>query len=114
MKVLVCGSRTAKSSKPLYDFLDALVPRPTLIISGTAAGGDIFGEIWAYSRKVPIKRFPADWKRYGKSAGFRRNLEMLDEAEMVVAYWDGQSRGTQHTITEGQKRGLRVEIVDAV
>ena len=112
MKTLVCGSRAAVDPKPLYEFLDKLQPRPTLIISGTARGADIFGEIWARNNKIPCKRFPADWRKYGKSAGFRRNLEMLDEAERVVAYWDGRSSGTRHTISEGSKRGLQVEIVD--
>ncbi|NCE77236.1 DUF2493 domain-containing protein, partial [Anaerotruncus sp. X29] len=50
------------------------------IVSGTARGADQFGEQYAASRNIPVKQFPADWKRYGKAAGYRRNAQMADYA----------------------------------
>lgn len=54
---------------------------------------------------------PAEWGKYGKSAGFKRNIEMLDmEPEMVLAFQVGRSSGTQHTIDQAVKRGIPVQI----
>lgn len=69
---------------------------PTAIISGAARGADTLGARYARERGVPVLEFPADWVRLGKRAGMVRNLQMLDSADAVVAFWDGQSRGTAH------------------
>ena len=68
------------------------------IISGTAQGVDKLGEQIAQKYGIPVKRFPADWSRFGKSAGYRRNTEMANYADTLVAVWDGQSKGTKHMI----------------
>ena len=77
--------------------------RPTAIISGIARGADTLG--------IQVLEFPADWERLGRRAGMVRNLQMLDAADAVVAFWDGQSRGTAHTIGEAKKRGLPLRVV---
>ena len=56
-------------------------------------------------------RYPADWDTYGKSAGYRRNQLMADNADALVAFWDGQSRGTGHMINLAKERNLKVRIV---
>jgi hypothetical protein len=61
-----------------------------------------------------VRVFPADWERYKRRAGIIRNLEMLDqEPDLVIAFWDGKSRGTAHTIGEARRRGIPVEVVSA-
>lgn len=85
------------------------------IVSGTARGADQFGELYAASRNLPVKQFPADWKRYGKSAGYRRNAQMADYANELpygglIAFWDGKSRGTKAMIELATKKGLMVEV----
>ena len=67
----------------------------------------MLGERWAKEHGHCIDRFPADWERYGRSAGFKRNQQMVDTllaGDCVVALWDGQSRGTMHTVTMAKRR----------
>jgi hypothetical protein len=71
---------------------------PSEIVSGGASGVDSLGEEWARSQGIPIMRFPADWKRWGRSAGPHRNAGMAKYADALVAIWDGKSRGTGHMI----------------
>lgn len=82
--------------------------KPSVIISGTARGADSLGELWAHKQEIPCERYPADWKRFGKAAGLRRNEQMADAAEALIALWDGESRGTKHMITTAERKGLRV------
>lgn len=70
----------------------------TEVISGTAKGADKLGERFAKENNLTLHRFPADWNRYGKSAGYKRNVEMADNADALLALWDGKSRGTKHMI----------------
>ena len=69
-----------------------------VIISGTARGPDQLGEKWAGLRGFPVLRMPADWSKHGKKAGYIRNQKMVRTADAVVVFWDGESRGTRHTM----------------
>lgn len=82
----------------------------TTILSGGAAGVDKLGEKFAQNIKAPVEVFLADWARYGRSAGPRRNEEMAKKAEALVAVWDGRSRGTAHMISTARARGLLVYV----
>jgi len=84
--------------------------RPTVILSGAARGADRLGECWAAEQGIACERYPADWDRYGKSAGYRRNVQMASCADALVALWDGASRGTEHMIEHARQRGLRVYV----
>ena len=108
MRTLVCGSRDIKDGPFIFHALDALNPWPTCILSGMARGPDKIAAAWAKHRGVPLEPYPADWARYGTYAGFRRNLEMLEKAERVVAFWDGKSKGTEHTVKHARLLGLPV------
>ncbi|WP_316869065.1 SLOG family protein [Ralstonia wenshanensis] len=112
MRVIVAGSRTVEEKDVRYA-LDTCpwIGFATAIVSGTARGADRFGEQWAIDNNIPIDRFPADWKAYGKKAGPVRNEEMAKHAEALIAVWDGESRGTASMIDLAEKYGLRVEIV---
>ena len=85
--------------------------RPTAIISGMARGADSLGALYAREHGIPVLEFPPDWEGLGRRAGMVRNLQMLDAADAVVAFWDGESRGTGHTIQEAKKRGLPLRVV---
>lgn len=87
---------------------------PTSVISGTARGADRTGETWAKARGIPVVRMPANWDAHGRSAGYRRNTEMAEAADALVAVWDGESRGTKHIIEIAKARELNVfvHIVD--
>ena len=73
------------------------------IVSGGAKGADTLGVSFACVWNVPIKIFKPDWNKYGKSAGFRRNQTIVDNCDMVLAFWDGMSRGTSDTIEKAKR-----------
>lgn len=120
IKLIVAGSRTindyALVSEAIYSglaYLGYLLEALDVseLISGAARGVDQLGERWAKDNQVDIKRMPAEWQRYGKSAGYRRNEEMAiyanaDGRGVLIAIWDGQSRGTKHMIDLAKKHGL--------
>lgn len=61
---------------------------------------------------LTVRLFPADWEQHGRSAGILRNNDMLDtNPDLVIAFWDGKSRGTWHTINEARRRGIPVDVV---
>jgi hypothetical protein len=68
------------------------------IVSGGAKGADTLGEQFAQTHNLPCKIFPADWKKYGRAAGPKRNAQMAEYANYGVALWDGKSRGTANMI----------------
>jgi len=110
MKVIIAGSSQIDDYQIVVDALNAANIVVTEVVSGMAIGVDKLGEKWAVEHGIPIKQFPADWGRYGKSAGYVRNEQMADYAEGLVAIWDGCSRGTAHMIRTAKKRGLVVHV----
>jgi len=110
MKVLVCGGRDFHDLNLLYETLDSLDPKPTLIIHGAANGADILSGHWAKKRGIPVKEYPADWNKYGRSAGLVRNTAMLkEEPDLVVAFPGGN--GTAHMSLSARKNGIEVKEV---
>jgi len=116
VKVIVAGSRgvtdylqvvEAMSNAALFGIV------PTCVFSGTARGVDRLGERWASERGVLIRYFPADWDTLGKRAGYVRNAQMADNADALVALWDGDSRGTKHMIDLASAKGLEVMVFRA-
>ncbi len=116
MRVIVAGTRNFENYEYLRQALDHLLknqlPHVT-IISGGARGADRLGEKYAQERELPVEVYPADWNKHGKSAGYRRNVHMVRniKADGLVAFWDGQSRGTQHVIKEATQWGLAVRVL---
>jgi len=110
MRTIIAGSRSitdlAVVEKAVKDSGFAI----TEVVSGGARGVDRLGEKLANDCGLPCAVFPAEWKRYGKRAGFLRNSQMAEYAEALVAVWDGKSRGTAHMVSEAKDRGLRVYI----
>lgn len=113
MKVLVCGGRDFNDAEYVFHILDGLhvAELITQVISGGARGADTLGERWAVTRHVELRRFPAEWDKYGGSAGPRRNQQMIDEGQpdMVVAFPGG--KGTQDMVRRAHLHGIRVEVL---
>lgn len=114
MRIIIAGSRSFNDYDLLKEKCDIFFQNYNNIeiISGTANGADKLGERYAIENGYQLKLFPADWNRYGKSAGFRRNVEMSNHADALVVFWDGKSRGTQHMIREAEKKKLLLRVVD--
>lgn len=96
MKVIVAGSRSISDIGQVEQAIAESGFEITEAVSGTARGVDQLGEQWAEARGIPVKRFPANWTRDGKGAGFIRNWEMGLYADAAVLAWDGKSRGTHY------------------
>jgi hypothetical protein len=113
MKVIIAGSRNFNDYNLLKTSCDNLLTQFTNIeiVSGTARGADKLGERYAMEKGYSIKEFPANWS-LGKSAGYIRNDEMAQYADMLIAFWDGTSKGTKHMIDLANKRSINVEIVN--
>ncbi len=111
MRTIIAGSRGVTD----YAMVAAAVAHaateivPTVVISGTAKGVDRLGELWGAEHRVPVERFPADWVKHGKIAGHLRNNQMANNAEALIAVWDGKSPGTRHMINVARNKGLKVE-----
>ncbi len=110
-RVAIVGSRDYLHLGRVAQFVAAL-PAGTIVISGGARGVDKTAEQAARSYGLETLILPADWERFGKSAGFRRNHDIVGRADRVVAFWDGKSRGAKHTIDLARKAGVPVEIRD--
>jgi hypothetical protein len=111
--VLVCGSRELSGSDwmRIYTRLEQL-PDGTTVMHGDARGVDRKVEEFCRTLSIPCRAFPADWERYGKRAGHVRNAEMLDKGpELVLAFWDGHSKGTENVIREARIRGIPLEVI---
>jgi hypothetical protein len=108
VKTIIAGSRDIED----YGWVCAAVEESgftvTEVVSGGAHGVDHQGERWGHYRDIPVKVFPADWKKYGKGAGPVRNRQMADYAEALIAVWDGASKGTENMIREAKARDLKV------
>lgn len=109
MRIIIAGSRNA-TEREVREALNRCpwIGFASAVVSGTASGADEYGERWASEQGIAISHFSAEWKRYGKRAGPIRNRLMSENAEGLVAVWDGKSRGTFSMIELALKRGLRV------
>ena len=108
MKTIIAGSRSIKQSVVVQRAIKQSNFHITEVFSGNARGVDTLGERWAEDNRIPIKYFPADWKAHQKSAGPIRNQAMANEADALIAVWDGDSRGTADMIHRAEKNGLLV------
>ncbi len=108
IRVGVVGSRSFND----YDFLKKMLQWHDirLIVSGGAKGADSLAEKYAAECGIPTKIRKPNWDKFGKSAGFRRNEEIVEDSDEIVAFWDGKSKGTIHTINLAEQAGKPVHI----
>jgi hypothetical protein len=106
--VAIVGSREWKDIVAIHKFIDILCPEIHCIVSGAGRGVDREAELYARSKGFETLIFPAEWDRYGRSAGFRRNVTIVENSDVVYAFWDEVSRGTKHTMDTAKAKGLTV------
>src|SRR4030066_971348 len=100
IKLIIAGGRNFDDFDKLCQVCDEFLQDQNNIeiVSGAYKGADLLGEKYAAEHNYSIKQFPANWKRYGKSAGQKRNVEMANYANMLIAFWDAKSKGTKNMI----------------
>jgi len=112
MKVGIIGSRNFKDYKYLSEKLDDIKSEVKVVISGGAPGADKLAEKWAIEHKKLLTIYPADWINLGNCAGFIRNADIVKNSDMIIAFWDGKSKGTKHTIDLAKKMGKQCKIIN--
>ncbi len=109
MKTAVIGSRGL-----LVDNLEKYLPQDTTeIISGGAKGIDTCAREYAISHNIKLTEFLPEYEKYGRSAPLKRNITIIENADIVLAFWDGKSNGTRFVIDNCKKmrKEVRVEII---
>ena len=114
MKIIIAGTRTFTNYKKLCKVCDHLLQDQTNIeiVSGTCRGTDKLGEQYAKERGCKLTQFPADWNKYGKAAGPKRNQQMANYADVLIAFWDGKSRGTKNMIDLAKNADFKIWIIN--
>lgn len=110
-KLAVIGSRDFDDYEFLKSVLDPIRDKISLIVSGGAKGADSLAERYADERGIVKKILLADWNTHGKKAGYLRNKEIIDSCDAVIAFWDGASKGTKHSLDLAGKEGKPFKII---
>ena len=106
MRVAIVGSRNLK-----VDQLDRYLPTETTeIVSGGARGIDTCARQWANRHSIKLTEFVPEYEKYGRSAPLRRNITIIQNADLVLAFWDQKSRGTKFVIDKCKELGVPVKI----
>lgn len=111
-KLIIAGGRKFDNHSLMFEHTDEWFKNHdpdltnTVILSGAAKGADRMAIELAYANDIPVQLHPANWDKYGKLAGFKRNEKMIQEGTHLLAFWDGKSRGTRDIINRAQVYGV--------
>lgn len=107
MRLAIIGSRTC----PPIDIAFYLPFVPDTIVSGGAKGADTYAKEYAIKNNIPIIEFLPDYRKYGRKAPLMRNLQIVDNCDYLLAFWNGRSRGTKFTVDYAEKRGVPFKVI---
>jgi predicted Rossmann fold nucleotide-binding protein DprA/Smf involved in DNA uptake len=111
IKLAIIGSRDFDDADLFERTLEPYRNKISLVISGGARGADSLAEEWAEVYGIPTKIFKADWSK-GKGAGFARNIEIIGACDAVIAFWDGNSPGTAHSLRLAKDSKKPVKVIN--
>ena len=106
MKVAVVGSRNLR----IDDLGKYLPDGVTEIVSGGARGVDTSAREYALTHNINLTEFLPEYDKYGRSAPLRRNITIIEYAALVLAFWDGSSRGTKYVIDNCKRLGIPIKV----
>lgn len=102
MKVAVIGSRGLEVKN-----LEKYLPEQTSeIVSGGARGIDTAARNYALKNKIKLTEFLPEYEKYGRTAPLKRNDLIIDYADIIIAFWDGKSRGTKYVMDRCKKMNV--------
>ena len=108
MRVIIAGSRGINHYAKVCDAVKRSTFPISRVLSGMAGGVDSLAVRYASENGLPCDRFPAEWSKWGRRAGYLRNTQMAQHAAALIAVWDGRSPGTKRMIEVAKARGLPV------
>ena len=107
MKVAIVGSRNLT----IPDLEKYISKETTEIISGGAKGVDTCARNYALSHGIKITEYLPEYEKYGRAAPLKRNISIIQNADLVIAFWDGKSKDTKFVIDSCEKLGVEVRVV---
>ena len=106
MKIAVIGSRGIAA----VNLEKYLPPETDEIVSGGAKGVDTVAKEYANRNGIKLTEFLPEYDKYGRGAPLKRNITIIEYADMVLAFWDGKSRGTKFVIDNCKRTGIPVKV----
>ena len=107
MRIAIIGSRTLK-----IDDVDKYIPDGvTEIVSGGAKGIDFCAREYAIKRGIKLVEFLPEYEKFKKGAPLKRNLQIIDYADKIIAFWDGKSRGKKYVIDNCREQNKEIEVI---
>jgi hypothetical protein len=107
MKVAVIGSR-GLSIPNLGEYLPAETDE---VVSGGARGADSSAKAYAIANSIKLTEFLPDYSKHGRGAPLKRNIQIIEHSDFVLAFWDGVSRGTKFVIDNCKKMNVPIKVV---
>lgn len=111
MKVIIAGSRDYHNYETVCQAIANSNFIIDVILSGGASGVDELGAKYALENDIPLETYPAEWHVHGKAAGPIRNRKMAENADALIAIWDGQSKGTKNMIETAMHYNLVIHVL---
>ena len=114
MNIAIVGGRDFNDYPLLKESILAYIDaheKPENIVSGGAKGADTLAAQFATEMGIPLLIFKPDYQRYGRGATLVRNTQIIENAEVVFAFWDGQSKGTKDSIKKAEKLEKELYII---
>jgi len=108
VKTIIAGSRTITDYDLLLDVIKESGFCITSVVSGCAKGVDTLGELYAKENNLPLHTYVPNWDKFGKKAGYMRNIEMSRIAEALIVIIENNSRGSTHMLNIAKEKGLKV------
>lgn len=109
-RLAIVGSRSC----PLIDIASHIPFVPDMIVSGGARGADTLAREYAIKNNIPLIEYLPEYDRYGRRAPIMRNIQIVDNCDYLLAFWNGSSRGTKFTIDYAVRRGIPYKVVSIV
>ena len=110
MQVAIVGSRDSRELT-VDDLIQMIPLNCTRLISGGAEGVDQLARQAAETLGIPLTEYLPDYETYGRRAPLVRNSQIIAEADLVLAFWDGNSRGTKFVIDNCKRRNIPIQII---